>query len=195
MSWFTVGEIALFLLIAVILGVILGWLLRGLRAGRDGGGSGDDATLRSRIAGLEAELARCRESTAVDAAPVVAAPVAKVPVTEVEPELAVSTDAVPEATISPAEAQARVAEIAVRTGGGDNASDELQRIHGIGPKIDGLLQSMGIVSFQQVARFTSADIADVTAALEVFPGRIERDGWLASARQLNIDTHGADPLA
>ncbi len=47
----------------------------------------------------------------------------------------------------------------------------------------GLLKSMGITSFRQVANFTAEDVQYVTAALDAFPGRIERDDWMSSAAE------------
>ncbi len=79
-------------------------------------------------------------------------------------------------------AVAKVAEIAARTRGtGPTVDDDLKRIRGVGPKLEKLLKSMDITSFAQVANFTADDIQYVTAALDAFPGRIERDDWMASA--------------
>ena len=81
-------------------------------------------------------------------------------------------------------ATAMMAEIATRTRGtGRRVEDDLKLIHGVGPKLDGLLKSMDITSYRQVALFTSDDIAYVTAALDAFPGRIERDDWMSSAAE------------
>ena len=92
------------------------------------------------------------------------------------------------------EARSRVAEIASRTAGdGDIPRDDLVRIHGVGPKIARLLVSMDITSFRQVARFTADDVAVVNDALEVFPGRIERDDWMSSARELHREVYGTEP--
>jgi predicted flap endonuclease-1-like 5' DNA nuclease len=52
---------------------------------------------------------------------------------------------------------------------------------------------MGITSFRQVARFTPEDVAIVNEALDVFPGRIERDDWMASARELHREVYGIEP--
>lgn len=156
MSWYTAGEILVWLLIAAILGFILGWLLHWLLRCRKH---------ENRIAELEAQLAegaapRAASASAVD------------------------------------EARRKVAEIAARTAGaGEVVHDDLQRIKGVGPVIDNILKDLGITSFRQVARFTDEDVATVTEALEVFPGRIERDGWIASARELHREVHGEDPLA
>lgn len=88
-------------------------------------------------------------------------------------------------------AVAKVAEIAARTrGDGPVADDDLKKIHGVGPKLEGLLKSMDITSFRQVANFTLDDIQYVTAALEAFPGRIERDDWMSSAADEHAKEYG-----
>ncbi len=88
----------------------------------------------------------------------------------------------------------RVAEIAARTRGeGPAVDDDLKRIRGIGPVIEGLLKDMGITSFAQIARFRGDDIAQVAAALDSFPDRIERDDWMTSAVRLHQEKYG-DPV-
>ena len=80
----------------------------------------------------------------------------------------------------------KVKEIAARTSGNREVmNDDLKKIHGVGPKIEKLLKSMGITSFRQVANFTPEDIETVTLALDAFPGRIERDDWVGSADGLH----------
>lgn len=88
-------------------------------------------------------------------------------------------------------ATAEVARIAARTRGtAPVVEDDLRKIHGVGPKLDGLLKSMDITSFRQVASFTAVDVQYVTAALEAFPGRIERDNWMASAAEEHSKKYG-----
>ncbi|MCP3994462.1 MAG: hypothetical protein GY722_05270 [bacterium] len=88
-------------------------------------------------------------------------------------------------------AVAKVAEIAARTRGDASvADDDLKKIHGVGPKLEGLLKSMDITSFRQVANFTLDDIQYVTAALDAFPGRIERDDWMSSAADEHAEKYG-----
>ena len=62
--------------------------------------------------------------------------------------------------------------------------DDLKRIHGIGPRIEDLLNAMGITTFRQIAAFSTDDVARVAAQLPAFPGRIERDDWIGKAREL-----------
>jgi len=174
MSWYTAGEIVIWLLIAALLGVVLGWLLRGiLRPPRRSEPVAEvraaPAPGRTRVLEIDTGEGHTRTGS--------------VPI--------VSRFAPPE---NAEEARGRVAEIASRTAGdGDIPHDDLVRIHGVGPKIAELLVSLGITSFRQVARFTSDDVAVVNEALEVFPGRIERDDWMSSARELHREVYGTEP--
>lgn len=87
----------------------------------------------------------------------------------------------------------RMAELAARTAGGKPpAKDNLKKIHGVGPKIEKLLNQLGITSFLQVANFTPDDIETVTEALDAFPGRIERDNWVGSADELYREKYEQD---
>ncbi len=61
--------------------------------------------------------------------------------------------------------------------------DDLKKISGIGPVIEDKLNEMGIYHFSQIAEFGDRDIELVNNAID-FPGRIERDEWLAQADNL-----------
>src|SRR3546814_18364971 len=63
-------------------------------------------------------------------------------------------------------------------------SDNLQVLKGIGPKLAGLLNGLGVTSFQQVAAWTAADIATIDAQLGAFQGRIARDNIVDQATYL-----------
>lgn len=62
--------------------------------------------------------------------------------------------------------------------------DDLKSIHGIGPVIEQSLNDIGITSYQQIAELTRNQIQEIADILEIFPGRIERDNWIGSARKL-----------
>ncbi len=79
-------------------------------------------------------------------------------------------DAVPEAE--------PVRLTAPRTG---TAADDLKKISGVGPKLEGLLNEMGFWHFDQIAEWTPEQVAWVDARLK-FKGRIERDDWIGQAR-------------
>ena len=61
--------------------------------------------------------------------------------------------------------------------------DDLKRIRGIGVLIEKKLNSLGILSFEQVANWTGADIERISNILD-FKGRIERENWIEQARIL-----------
>ena len=68
---------------------------------------------------------------------------------------------------------------AAREGG----PDDLKKIKGVGPKLEGILHDMGIFHFDQIAKWTAQEIAWVDERLK-FKGRIERDGWIDQAKTL-----------
>lgn len=63
-------------------------------------------------------------------------------------------------------------------------SDDLKRIKGVGPKLEKLLNSLGVISFSQIAAWDDDEIERMDAQLGVFAGRIRRDDWPTQARYL-----------
>ena len=61
--------------------------------------------------------------------------------------------------------------------------DDLKKISGIGPVMEKTLNALGVTTFKQLAAFTQNDVEKVSAALDTFPGRIERDGWVVKAQE------------
>ena len=64
--------------------------------------------------------------------------------------------------------------------------DDLKMISGIGPFIEERLHALDIYTFRQISKFTARDINTINDAIEYFSGRIERDEWVAQARELVI---------
>ncbi len=62
-------------------------------------------------------------------------------------------------------------------------TDDLKRIRGVGVLIEKRLNSLGIVSYEQIANWTGADIDRISTMLD-FKGRIERENWIEQARIL-----------
>ena len=60
-------------------------------------------------------------------------------------------------------------------------ADDLTLIKGVGPKLEALLHSMGFFHFDQIAAWTSQEVAWVDQNLEGFKGRVTRDDWVAQA--------------
>jgi predicted flap endonuclease-1-like 5' DNA nuclease len=65
--------------------------------------------------------------------------------------------------------------------------DDLQMISGIGPFIEERLHAIDIYSFKQISKFTIKDIEKINVVIEYFAGRIERDEWVAQAKELVQD--------
>ncbi|WP_211645187.1 hypothetical protein [Loktanella sp. SALINAS62] len=69
---------------------------------------------------------------------------------------------------------------AAREGGPDN----LKEIKGVGPKLELMLHDMGIFHFDQIAAWTSRELAWVDSNLKGFKGRASRDEWVSQAKIL-----------
>lgn len=60
--------------------------------------------------------------------------------------------------------------------------DDLKQIFGIGPVTEKTLNKLGITAYSQLAELKQYDIEKIADALQIFPGRIERDNWVGGAR-------------
>ena len=65
------------------------------------------------------------------------------------------------------------------------SADDLKRIRGIGPQNEGRLHGLGIWHFDQIANWTAAQVQWVGGYL-AFPGRIDRETWIAQAKLLAL---------
>jgi NADH-quinone oxidoreductase subunit E len=65
----------------------------------------------------------------------------------------------------------------------EGPADDLKFLTGVGPVLEGRLNSLGITKWSQVAALSEEDVAKVEEALG-FKGRIARDNWLAQAEVL-----------
>ncbi|MDJ0738953.1 MAG: hypothetical protein QNJ91_04510 [Gammaproteobacteria bacterium] len=148
-----------------------------LEGGMLPGDAGDSAAR----AALQDELDACREQLAAAATPATGAspgaapasqPIAKVSAAAAEAAAAMGGDAgaVDDVAAPPAD-------------DGSVAPDDLQQIRGIGPKIAGILDGLGIRRFEQIASWSPENVAWVNDQLR-FKGRIEREEWIPQARAL-----------
>lgn len=62
--------------------------------------------------------------------------------------------------------------------------DDLKRISGVGRKLEQTLNGLGIYKYEQIAKWKKAEREWVDDHLK-FKGRIERDNWVAQAKQLD----------
>lgn len=61
--------------------------------------------------------------------------------------------------------------------------DDLKLISGVGPKLEGVLNGLGIYKFEQVCKWKKAEREWVDGYLK-FKGRIDRDDWVKQAKAL-----------
>lgn len=173
-------QMFLYLLIAFLLGLLLGWLL--WRYGRPT--DADIDAMRAENKRLSADLETCTiRSAKLEAqaeaaparaapAPVAAAPVAATPVAVQTPAPAAPTSTT---------AGSKPEGLSAPRGG---TADELQLIHGVGPKMEGMLHNLGYFHFDQIANWTASEVSWVDQNLEGFKGRVTRDKWQSQAKIL-----------
>lgn len=63
----------------------------------------------------------------------------------------------------------------------DGTADDLKRIKGVGPKLEGVLNDLGIYHFDQIAAWSPGEVAWVDTNLVEFKGRCSRDDWVGQA--------------
>jgi len=85
------------------------------------------------------------------------------------PKAATAKGAAPKAKAAPAAASGE--------------GDDLTQLSGVGPALLKKLNAAGISTFAQIAAWTEADVAEFDEKLS-FKGRIEREGWIAQAKEL-----------
>ena len=59
----------------------------------------------------------------------------------------------------------------------------MSKLAGVGPVLVKKLEEAGITTFAQIAAWTAQEIADIDEQLSL-KGRIERDDWVAQAKEL-----------
>jgi molybdopterin-containing oxidoreductase family membrane subunit len=62
--------------------------------------------------------------------------------------------------------------------------DNLKKISGVGPKMEQVLNGIGIYSFLQVSKMTKKEYDLLDSITGSFPGRAERDDWAGQAKKL-----------
>ena len=158
---YLISQIFLCLLAAFLLGLLLGWLLWSRRRETETVVT-DDRALATARTRIQALEADLADCRAASAS--AAAPVAA--------------------------ASASGAATGLFGAPAEKPIDDLKRISGIGPKIERQLAGIGVTTFRQIATFTPADVERVNDAIQVFQGRIEREDWIAQARDLHREDYG-----
>lgn len=66
----------------------------------------------------------------------------------------------------------------------DGGADDLKQIKGVGPKMQTMLNEMGVYHFDQVAGWSADEVSWVDQNLKGFKGRVSRDNWVEQAATL-----------
>ncbi|MGI3165879.1 NADH-quinone oxidoreductase subunit E [Pseudooceanicola sp. 200-1SW] len=66
----------------------------------------------------------------------------------------------------------------------DGKADNLKEISGVGPKLESVLNEIGIFHFDQIASWDAAQVAWADQNLVGFKGRVSRDDWVGQAQKL-----------
>ncbi len=166
-------ELILWLLLAFLIGCILGCLFR-------------------KLFGEKPQVAAPTSAPVKAPEPAATAP-ATTAVVKVEPKPIAKIEPKPIAKIEPKPVALASTGVAKRpkglAGAREGKADELQRISGVGPKIDKTLHSLGFFHFDQIANWTSDEVQWVDEHLR-FKGRIEREEWIPQAKLLAAGNEG-----
>ncbi len=65
-----------------------------------------------------------------------------------------------------------------------SGADDLKLIKGVGPKLENMLNGMGVFHYDQIATWGAAEVAWADQNLKGFKGRVSRDGWVDQAAKL-----------
>ena len=156
--------------------------------------SGGDATgVKAAVGAGSVSAAALAASTKAEAKPAKKAAAKKAP----------AAKAAPAEVKAPAAPKAAAPKKAADDAGGDAANagtkpsnllkearggqpDDLKKISGVGPKLEGLLHKNGVFHFDQIAAWNTEEIAYMDDQLS-FKGRIERDNWIEQAKTFAAD--------
>lgn len=207
-NWgFLISEMVLLILIAALLGLLIGWLIWGRRGAAASAEAEADAatarqeasTARSTAARLQDELDACNRARegadqkiqALESA-AAGASASPAPIAAPEPAPELASDPVESDTGGDqdfdgdgvVEGTDEGTKPAALDGPRDGQGDDLKQIKGIGPKLEKLCNSLGFWHFDQIAAWSSDEVAWVDANLTGFKGRVSRDNWVAQAKTL-----------
>ncbi|MEM8487963.1 MAG: hypothetical protein AAF564_20600 [Bacteroidota bacterium] len=188
---FLATHIGLWILAAFGFGLAIGWFLWGQWVGIDmnrdfkstaassaDGPTGSIAVLSDSLLKTQRELELCQQSLANAETRMKDANIRFSPSTAEEEERD-DTPLVPDITLG-------------QSNGTTVTRDNLKKIYGIGPVIERKLAELDITTYRQIAMLTDDEKEIVSDYINYFPGRIDRDGWTESARDLHRNKYGEE---
>lgn len=144
-----------------------------------------DTVQKTGVAADEKSVEKAAEPVEKPVATAKTAPVVKLKVPSKAPGKAQPVKAKPVAAepvaVVPAKAEKPKRQKAARVV--ETQADDLKRISGIGPKLEQVLNGMGVRRYADVALWSDKDVQRFDDQLG-FAGRIARDGWVEQAKAL-----------
>jgi len=172
-------------LIALLIGIVTAfwvWAATGREASSAETFSADDGLLEK-----AGEPVRPADSPPEPAVPAATMPEPAPPAPAPSPEPVVAPAPKPEAKPAPAPEAAPAPSGKPNIPAAVGEPDNLRLIKGVGPKLNTLLNSLGVTRFDQIAEWKEAEINEVDQYLDTFSGRITRDAWIDQAKFLAKD--------
>ena len=148
--------------------------------------SGVKAAIGTGIAGVTMVAAAAATKPKAKTAPKKKAepkPAPKAEAPKAEPKKAAPKKAEPKAEAPAAEGGTEPSNLLKKAKG---KADDLKKISGVGPKLEGTLNEIGVFHFWQIAEWGKAEIDFMDDKLS-FKGRIERDEWIKQAKDFAKD--------
>jgi predicted flap endonuclease-1-like 5' DNA nuclease len=167
------------LLIAALIGLLTGWWAWANRVRVSLAVDAPPAPTLARSPMPAAAPVRAPEPVTFAEPAVVAPTPAPLPVPQPVPVAAPPAPPKSEPVVAPVAAAAALTAIGIPAAVGQ--ADDLLQVKGIGPKLNSLLNSLGISRFDQIAAWGAKEIDIVDGHLGNFKGRIGRDAWVEQA--------------
>lgn len=182
--WDIVLKIWLCLAIAAILGGIIGWLLRSLSCRK----KCDE--YEGFLSNRDSEIAKLRASAGAASTAAVATGGGANLQAEIDSLKAKLSECDSEKTYLLGQVKKAETGESIKREVPMDQRDDLELINGVGPVLERMLYDMGIYFFKDIAGWDAAKIAEINEKLPNFHGRIEREGWVESAKEEHFKKYG-----
>ena len=194
--WEEISEIVIWMVLAALLGVLVGWALATAIGNRRRRAMRARADERNREFAVGRDVMPSHHEDEADAWAEGTATAGLASATSENPQLAfdeIDDDDEPPAA-APQAAFFDVPEVRAPHASDEaifDEDDDLEAIHGVGPKLATLLRANGIRTFREIAAWGDAEIEAFSEHLPDFPDRIREEGWVESAREQHERKYGA----
>ena len=186
-TWTFLQAVFAGLVVAAIAGALLSWIMCKSLPAVNTASQDAPSDVAAKAAAAEAEAKAKSEAVTVPppaAAQSAAAAKSKAQATPAaKPAAKPKAEKAPKAATSP-EPSSGGSKPETLSAAREGGPDDLKQIKGVGPKLEGVLHSMGFYHFDQIAAWGPDEIAWADQNLVGFKGRVSRDDWVPQAKTL-----------